>query len=476
VHYDEETKEHYKLVPYSQSVDGDAPNEIYRKVFEDNAKFTFETDIYSEAFFNFIHGILESVAEFDRNEDSETLQTARVSSLKVAKKALFDILARCKQNQGMKAIVEVMCKVLQSDPELAKSFLRGLFEGDGSHAILELLLDNTEASGRIHIAHFVKFLLAHVKLLEKDKILNNEREPGTGPVYDKTGEVIGTLNAEEGDTQPASVAARFMDHLIMLLPVRVARAWSRFDEFLEIIYSFAAFTPEQILASGPGYTQAVPEMDSDSVKVGLHYFFTAKMLEKIGDFILEDQSPFCVPGETRPSMGSQFNSPDFEHIMRLFNMMMSATEYLEKFPLSDDAKLMFEQKAMLARLLEPSGTKKPNPMVASMCHGNEKMTRKVAKALLHCFSTAHGSTPSGYEKVRAHMRSLKQFLRIDDEFKRHRLEWMLGVGEPRTNKPYGTRKHQMQAQIIDRASDEANEYKSALITSMADDSILTKLL
>jgi hypothetical protein len=96
VHYDEETKEHYKLVPYSQSVDGDAPNEIYRKVFEDNAKFTFETDVYSEAFFNFIHEILDGVAEFDRSEASETLQTARVSSLEVAKKALFDILARCK--------------------------------------------------------------------------------------------------------------------------------------------------------------------------------------------------------------------------------------------------------------------------------------------------------------------------------------------------------------------------------------------
>jgi hypothetical protein len=242
----------------------------------------------------------------------------------------------------MKAIVEVMCRILQSDGELAKGFLRGLFEGEGSHAILELLLDNTETSGRAHIAHLVKFLLAHVKLLEKDKILNDEQEPGVGPVYDSTGNIIGTLNAEEGDTQPASVAARFMNHLILLLPVRVARAWARFDEFLEIIYSFAAFTPEQILASGPGYTQAVPEMDSDSVKVGLHYFFSAKMLEKIGDFILEDDSPFYVPGETRPSMGSQFNTPDFEHIMQLFNMMMSASEYLEKFPLTDNAKLMFE--------------------------------------------------------------------------------------------------------------------------------------
>jgi hypothetical protein len=56
-------------------------------------------------------------------------------------------------------------------------------------------------------------------------------------------------------------------------------------------------------------------MDSDSVKVGLHYFFNAKMIEKIGDFILEEKSPFCVQGENRPSMGSQFNSPDFGHIM-----------------------------------------------------------------------------------------------------------------------------------------------------------------
>ena len=132
----------------------------------------------------------------------------------MAQKALFDILARCKQNSGMKAMVEVMCQVLQSDSALAVNFLSGLFEGDGSAAILELLLDNTESSGRLHIAHLMKFLLAHVKLLEKDKILNDEREPGNGPVFDSSGDVVGVLNAEGGDTQPASVAARFMDHLI----------------------------------------------------------------------------------------------------------------------------------------------------------------------------------------------------------------------------------------------------------------------
>jgi hypothetical protein len=72
--------------------------------------------------------------------------------------------------------------------------------------------------------------------------------------------------------------------------------------------------------------------------------------------------------------------------MQLFNMMMSSSEYLEKFPLSEEAKSLFEQEAMLSKLLEPSATKKPNPMVASMCHENLNMTRKVAKALLGCFS------------------------------------------------------------------------------------------
>jgi hypothetical protein len=46
--FDEKLNEHTKMVPYRQSVDVDAkPNEIYRKVFEDNKKFTFESDIYS---------------------------------------------------------------------------------------------------------------------------------------------------------------------------------------------------------------------------------------------------------------------------------------------------------------------------------------------------------------------------------------------------------------------------------------------
>ena len=48
VDYNEEKKEYTKKVKYRDSVDSNAtPNKIYKKVFDDNKKFTFENDIYS---------------------------------------------------------------------------------------------------------------------------------------------------------------------------------------------------------------------------------------------------------------------------------------------------------------------------------------------------------------------------------------------------------------------------------------------
>ena len=61
--YDEEAKEHYRMVKYRTAADGESANDIYKKVFEDNMKFTFESDIYSTEFFDFILQILQSVAD-----------------------------------------------------------------------------------------------------------------------------------------------------------------------------------------------------------------------------------------------------------------------------------------------------------------------------------------------------------------------------------------------------------------------------
>ena len=52
--YNELTKEHIKLISYREGIDKETPNKIFQKVLEDNTKFTFENDIYSQDFYNFI--------------------------------------------------------------------------------------------------------------------------------------------------------------------------------------------------------------------------------------------------------------------------------------------------------------------------------------------------------------------------------------------------------------------------------------
>jgi hypothetical protein len=42
------------MTPYRKAADGEVANTIYTKVAEDNMKFTFESDIYSNEFFDFI--------------------------------------------------------------------------------------------------------------------------------------------------------------------------------------------------------------------------------------------------------------------------------------------------------------------------------------------------------------------------------------------------------------------------------------
>lgn len=96
--YDEKAEEHYRMVNYRQAADGEQANEIYKKVFEDNMKFTFESDIYSTEFFDFILQILQSVA------DSPVDDNTKFNGLKIGRKVGFDILARMMANPGIERV------------------------------------------------------------------------------------------------------------------------------------------------------------------------------------------------------------------------------------------------------------------------------------------------------------------------------------------------------------------------------------
>jgi hypothetical protein len=51
---DEAKSEFYKIVNYREGAENEEVSDIYAKVFEDNSSVTFENDIYSQEFFEFI--------------------------------------------------------------------------------------------------------------------------------------------------------------------------------------------------------------------------------------------------------------------------------------------------------------------------------------------------------------------------------------------------------------------------------------
>ena len=126
VEYDEEKKEYFKMTPYRSAADGELANDIYKKVFEDNSKFTFESDIYSTEFFEFILQILQSVA------DSDVDDLTKFNGLKIGSKVGFEILARLMQNTGIDKVSQVMIDILKSRPQVTKAFIASMCDYSAS--------------------------------------------------------------------------------------------------------------------------------------------------------------------------------------------------------------------------------------------------------------------------------------------------------------------------------------------------------
>lgn len=62
-------------------------------------------------------------------------------------------------------------------------------------------------------------------------------------------------------------------------------------------------------------------------------------MTRLGDFILQEDSPAYSPSDGRPRMGSQSvyatMKPNFAPLLKLIAIMTSDKEMIEKYPLSD---------------------------------------------------------------------------------------------------------------------------------------------
>lgn len=90
------------MIDYRDGVEEIRPNQIYKQVFEDNMKFEFENDIYSQEFFDFVNGIIKAVTSLAASFKN----TDCTSAMKVGKKAIFEIVSKCFYNKCITNMVD----------------------------------------------------------------------------------------------------------------------------------------------------------------------------------------------------------------------------------------------------------------------------------------------------------------------------------------------------------------------------------
>lgn len=238
-----------------------------------------------------------------------------------------------------------------------------------------------------------------------------------------------TSTNDKGETftveQPASLCAQFIMKCLSLLNTQVAKNWARFENFLDIIYTFACGEDEPT-------TAATTEPKKEPVsKIGLEYLMNVSFVERACDFMLGKKSPLCGPGEKRIEMGGSFTQPNFASLIKLLTAILTNTSLIEKHPLSDIEKKMFLNAELLKVMLSSqTGGKQFGQCLANMCRDNLKMSQKVSKVFIKAINN------SNFDNIKSYLTALKPFLKMEDSLKSQRLEWIFGFSQIVSRKGY----------------------------------------
>lgn len=83
-----------------------------------------------------------------------------------------------------------------------------------------------------------------------------------------------------------------------------------------------------------------------------------------------------------------------------------------------------------------------------MARNNLKVSKKMAKSYLK------GVNKTGVESLQSALNQIRSFIKIDDEFKMQRLEWIMGIPQVVSKSNYRTKQQQYGLEMIDLISDE----------------------
>ena len=164
-----------------------------------------------------------------------------------------------------------------------------------------------------------------VKIEEKESALANEVETVTRTFTDTDGNVQAIP-----EQIPKPICIRFVCLMTELLADRAPKNWRRFDSFLEIFHGFMVYSAEDIDADRNRI-----DKEGEPYLVGIELFFMHNMIRYLGDFVLQENSPYFDAGQIRTQMGGNYGNPNFSSVLKIIILMISDRTMMDKYPLDE---------------------------------------------------------------------------------------------------------------------------------------------
>ena len=173
-------------------------------VAEDNQNFMFERHVYSEEFFHFIADLFFSVAHFVSYENL-TFPPSLIASVPSLLDSYFrlitEVIYHANEKNNLKELTNIFKGLVQSDLAVFSTFFENYFVARQKEAF-EILLVCSENNVRTGLGEILKHCLL---------------------VSVQDGKIEGKLE-------------KFLNSLVRLIPGDVAKNWTKFQQYFEVIF------------------------------------------------------------------------------------------------------------------------------------------------------------------------------------------------------------------------------------------------
>ena len=119
-----------------------------------------------------------------------------------------------------------------------------------------------------------------------------------------------------------------MTLMIEQLSERAPKNWRKFEAYLDIFYSFMVHSCEDILKERDQF-----DTSSSAYKIGVELYFIHDMIRHLGDFVLQENSPYHEAGRMLTPMVANYGAPNFASLLKTIIIMVSDQDMLDKYPL-----------------------------------------------------------------------------------------------------------------------------------------------